>query len=257
MNIGTLTGVLRARAALRSHDRWTATELVDWQVRALRDLRAFATARSPYYREIHRGLDDAPLSALPIVTKQQLMERFDDVVTDRAVRLADVEAYLDQAAATAERIHALPDICAREGQHRTGTQRMSQHREPDPLDALRAANPVADDQLPPANLARIRARVYEETMTTTSTRDRVPSRLRLAGVGLAAGATLALVLALASALLPDARRRGLKGIAVLGAFQIGLILVLAPALPALSIVLGTGVLCAALAALSLQRGRYA
>ena len=69
--------------------------------------------------------------------------------------------------------------------------------------------------------------------------------------------TVALVLALASALLPDARRRGLKGIAVLGAFQIGLILVLAPALPALSIVLGTGVLCAALAALSLQRGRYA
>lgn len=73
---------------------------------------------------------------------------------------------------------------------------MSQHREPDPLDALRAANPVADDQLPPANLARIRARVYEETVTTTSTRDRGPSRLRLAGVGLAAGATLALVLAL-------------------------------------------------------------
>ena len=69
--------------------------------------------------------------------------------------------------------------------------------------------------------------------------------------------TVALVLALASALLPDARRRGLKGIAVLGAFQIGLILVLAPALPALSIVLGTGVLCAVLAALSLQRGRYA
>ena len=67
---------------------------------------------------------------------------------------------------------------------------------------------------------------------------------------------VALVLALASALLPDARRRGLKGIAVLGACQIGLILALAPALPALSIVLGTGVLCAALAALSLQSGRY-
>ena len=47
------------------------------------------------------------------------------------------------------------------------------------------------------------------------------------------------MLALAAALLPDARRRGLRGIAVLGACQIGLILVLAPALPALSIVLGT------------------
>ena len=68
--------------------------------------------------------------------------------------------------------------------------------------------------------------------------------------------TVALVLAAASALLPDARRRGLKGIAVLGACQIGLILLLAPALPALSIVLGTAVLCAALAALSLRPGRY-
>jgi len=68
--------------------------------------------------------------------------------------------------------------------------------------------------------------------------------------------TVALVLALASMLLPDARRRGLKGIAVLGVCQVGLILVLAPALPALSIVLGTGALCAALAALSLQGGRY-
>jgi len=68
--------------------------------------------------------------------------------------------------------------------------------------------------------------------------------------------TVALVLALASALLPDARRRGLKGIALLGACQIGLILALAPALPALSIVIGTSVLCATLAALSLQSGRY-
>jgi hypothetical protein len=68
--------------------------------------------------------------------------------------------------------------------------------------------------------------------------------------------TVALVLALASVFLPDARRGGLRGIAVLGACQVGLILVLAPALPALSLVLGTGVACAALAVLSLQSGRY-
>ena len=67
---------------------------------------------------------------------------------------------------------------------------------------------------------------------------------------------VALVLALASALLPDARRRGLRGIAVLGACQAGLILVLAPALPALPIVLGTGALCAVLALLTLKTGRY-
>lgn len=67
---------------------------------------------------------------------------------------------------------------------------------------------------------------------------------------------VALVFALAAALLPDARRRGLGGIAVLGVAQIGLILVLAPALQVLSLVLGTLLLCAALVALSLQSGRY-
>jgi hypothetical protein len=67
---------------------------------------------------------------------------------------------------------------------------------------------------------------------------------------------VALVLASASALLPNARRRGFRGIAVLGACQVATILVFAPALPALPVVLGTAVLCAALVALSLQSGRY-
>ena len=43
---------------------------------------------------------------------------------------------------------------------------------------------------------------------------------------------------------------------MLGACQIGLVLVLAPALPALPIVLGTLALCAVLALLTLQSGRY-
>ena len=69
-------------------------------------------------------------------------------------------------------------------------------------------------------------------------------------------AAVALVLALSAALLPDARKRGLRGIALLGACQIGLFLLLAPSLPALSLVLGTLVLCAVLATLTLQAGRY-
>jgi hypothetical protein len=67
---------------------------------------------------------------------------------------------------------------------------------------------------------------------------------------------VAVVLALAAALLPDARRRGLRGIAALGVGQAGLVLLLAPTLPFLPVVVGTGLLCAALAALSLQSGRY-
>jgi len=67
---------------------------------------------------------------------------------------------------------------------------------------------------------------------------------------------LALVLALVSAVLPDARRRGFKWIAALGACQIALVLVLAPALPALPLVLGTCALCGLLALLTLKTGRY-
>lgn len=100
MNIALLAGVLRARAVLRSRDRWTRDELLTNQARALRALRAFAVARSPFYRELHRGLEDAPLDALPVVTKATLMEHFDDVVTDRSILLADVDAYLRHATAT-------------------------------------------------------------------------------------------------------------------------------------------------------------
>jgi eukaryotic-like serine/threonine-protein kinase len=67
---------------------------------------------------------------------------------------------------------------------------------------------------------------------------------------------VAAVLALAAALLPDARRRGLKGIAVLGVCQIALVVGLAPLVSPLSIVLGTCALCGILAALSLRAGRY-
>ena len=100
MNLGQLLGVLRARADLRSHDRWTPGQLRAHQTRALNELREFATARSPFYAALHRGLEGAPLHELPVVTKQMVMDQFDEVVTDREVRLADILTYLEHANAT-------------------------------------------------------------------------------------------------------------------------------------------------------------
>jgi phenylacetate-CoA ligase len=56
----------------------------------------FARIRSPYYRDAYAGLPDRELSPpdLPVVTKQALMARFDDWVTDPEVKLADVEVFL-------------------------------------------------------------------------------------------------------------------------------------------------------------------
>jgi phenylacetate-CoA ligase len=95
-----VVALLRARAVLASRDRWSRDELLAHQARALTDLRAFALARSPFYREFHRGVEGAPLDGLPVLTKATLMRRFDELVTDRAIRLGDVETHLASAGPT-------------------------------------------------------------------------------------------------------------------------------------------------------------
>jgi putative adenylate-forming enzyme len=97
MDARALIALLRARSVLASHDRWTRDELLVHQSRALAELRTFALARSPFYREFHQGLEAAPLDALPILTKATVMERFDELVTDRDVHLEDVEAHMRSA----------------------------------------------------------------------------------------------------------------------------------------------------------------
>lgn len=95
MNLRIIASVLRKRRQLRGHEGWDRAELAAHQASALAALRAHAVERSPFYAELHRGLEAAPLAALPVVTKAMLMERFDDLVTDREVRRADVLAFLE------------------------------------------------------------------------------------------------------------------------------------------------------------------
>lgn len=71
---------------------------------------------------------------------------------------------------------------------------MTEHLEPDPLDELRAADPLVD-RLSPASLARIRARVSEDLMAAPQLR-RTWSRQTLGlGAGVAILGALALALA--------------------------------------------------------------
>jgi phenylacetate-coenzyme A ligase PaaK-like adenylate-forming protein len=62
--------------------------------RALADLRAYAGEHSRFYRRFHAGYESRPLAELPVLTKGQLMESFDEVVTDPAVLLEDVRGFL-------------------------------------------------------------------------------------------------------------------------------------------------------------------
>ena len=94
MSLRLLLAILTRLRALREREQWDRARLLAYQASALSQTRAYAYARSPFYQRFHRGLSDAPLTALPVLTKAKLMEQFDELVTDREVRLADVETYL-------------------------------------------------------------------------------------------------------------------------------------------------------------------
>ena len=72
--------------------RGTPEMLATRQQERLNELVQFARANSRFYAEKYRGLPETitDVSLLPPVTKVELMEHFDDVVTDPSVRKEDV-----------------------------------------------------------------------------------------------------------------------------------------------------------------------
>jgi putative adenylate-forming enzyme len=98
MDLPTLFGTLRRIRRLRQHERWTRPQLEVFQAGALRELRDYAYAHSPFYREFHRGLADRPLQELPVLTKSLMVEHFDDLVTDRGIHLEDVRKHVARSA---------------------------------------------------------------------------------------------------------------------------------------------------------------
>jgi phenylacetate-CoA ligase len=94
MSTQIILKVLALRHRLRQRDRWTRRQLEKYQGRALHRMREYAYARSLFYRRFHKGFTVRPLGDLPILTKEMVMEHFDELVTDPTVRLADVEAHL-------------------------------------------------------------------------------------------------------------------------------------------------------------------
>jgi len=78
----------------RRRDHWNRQQVTSYQSNALHSLRDYAYTNSPFYQKFHQGLTDAPLSELPVLTKAMLMENFDDLVTDRAIRLEEVKTHV-------------------------------------------------------------------------------------------------------------------------------------------------------------------
>src|SRR5215208_1239954 len=95
-----IAGAMRLGRELIGHDRWTGAELAAHQRRRLEEMVRHAAASSPFYRERYAGIGLGPagpveLGQLPTVDKATVMDRFDDLVTDRRLTLAAVEAHLD------------------------------------------------------------------------------------------------------------------------------------------------------------------
>ena len=96
--LADMAGAMRLGRELIGHDRWTPERLEAYQRRRLGELVRHATASSPFYRERYAGLDPGDpveLERLPAVDKATVMARFDDLVCDRRLTLAAVEAHLD------------------------------------------------------------------------------------------------------------------------------------------------------------------
>lgn len=98
--LAEIAGAMRLGRELIGHDRWTGAELAAHQRRRLEEMVRHAAASSPFYREHYAGIGLGPdgpveLGQLPTVDKATVMDRFDDLVTDRRLTLAAVEAHLD------------------------------------------------------------------------------------------------------------------------------------------------------------------
>jgi phenylacetate-CoA ligase len=94
MDTAMLARVLWLRRVLGGRERWSRTQLEDHQRRQLASLRQHDAARSPFYQRFHQGLQNCPLEELPVLTKAMLLDHFDEIATDPALRLEDPEAYL-------------------------------------------------------------------------------------------------------------------------------------------------------------------
>jgi phenylacetate-CoA ligase len=99
MRVSLLAKVLSRRRELRRRESWTRLELLAHQERSQAAFRSFAFKASPFYRRFHQGLEGAPLSELPVLTKATLMEHFDEVITHRGIGLQDLRSFLPRMAA--------------------------------------------------------------------------------------------------------------------------------------------------------------
>lgn len=99
-------------AVLGARLDWTPDQVAAERDRALRELLCWAAQRSPWHRERLAAIEPnamavEALSSLPVMTKADLMDNFDLVVTDARLTRAACEAHLDHGGHLLEEYHVV------------------------------------------------------------------------------------------------------------------------------------------------------
>ena len=86
-----------AQRLVAEGDKLSPDERQELQQQRLRELVAYAREKSPYLAKLYADLpENFTLTDLPIVYKKDLLENFDDYVTDRNIHMQDVLKYVDR-----------------------------------------------------------------------------------------------------------------------------------------------------------------
>ncbi|HAL02776.1 MAG TPA: AMP-dependent synthetase [Lachnospiraceae bacterium] len=74
--------------------RWTREKIASVQKKRLTSLVSYARENSPFYRDLYKDIpDDYTLTDIPPVSKPQLMEHFDQVLTDRNISMNRIDDF--------------------------------------------------------------------------------------------------------------------------------------------------------------------
>ena len=95
-----LARLILTAGKLRRRIRASPEALAGLQERALRAMLRHAAESVPAYRELYRGidLDACRLEELPTVTKAEVMDRFDEFVSDPRIKLRELEPWMQDPA---------------------------------------------------------------------------------------------------------------------------------------------------------------
>src|SRR5438552_2470879 len=98
VDITFMLDVVVKQRQFKSQEHWNRKLLQEHQQRMMHSLRRHTYEHSPFYQHFHTGLSDTPLDHLPVLTKAQMMDQFDSLVTDRTVHLEDIKRYMQDPA---------------------------------------------------------------------------------------------------------------------------------------------------------------